>query len=122
MSPPPDSRAYREENDELRERVRQLEERLKPDQFTSYPDLGLSRGETAVLEVLMKTNGIVANERLAARLNRPPDSVRVSICRLRKKLRFIDPPVKIVTASGEGRYIPDEHKVRLAARAVIKGK
>ncbi len=116
-----DARADREANDELREENRQLRERLRPDTSISYPGLGLTQGDLAFLECLVQAKGITSTDWLANRLGCTRNSLKVRICRIRKKLRPCDPAIKILTASHGQVYIPDEHKQRLATMAV-KGK
>lgn len=109
--------ALETENEELRERVRQLEEMLGMT-FDAPLQLGLTGTETMVLGLLSKVE-MATKEAMLSHLysDRPNDVpelkiVDVFICKMRRKLQPFG--ITIDTVWGRGYALPKSAKVRLA--------
>jgi DNA-binding response OmpR family regulator len=110
-------RALREENELLRERLRQLEEILNPSSsqetirvFCSA--LGLSSAEGALLDLLMRRAHVSREQYQAACCNENTDgesTISVRICFLRKRLAKVG--ASITTVWGRGYYLPEADKI-----------
>ena len=109
--------SLQEENDELREKVRQLEE-IIGFHFRAPIAFGLNRNEEMVLGILTKRDRLTKDQIMTAlysdRPNSPPEIqiVGVYICRLRKKLRKFG--IEITTIWGIG------YALTPASKAIIK--
>lgn len=118
---------YRDELDEAREEIRQLKEQLRealtPHIIPHWAGLRLSPADRFYLALLIKTEGLCPTERMMTAWQikqdrewhaRPctDDAVKVTICRLRKKLKPFG--VEISTVLGQGYYLSEENKTRLA--------
>jgi DNA-binding response OmpR family regulator len=110
-------RALRAENDELRERVRQLEEALSPALPPTW-DLPLPAAEARALGVLFRNPGIVTRDSLYVAMcgiGSESDS-RVVLVRLVSLRRHLRPHgVEIRNAYGKGYFLPPESRARVAA-------
>ncbi len=111
-------RQLREENEMLRERVRQLESELVPAHFSFPVKYRLTGSEAVVLRRLMATE--VASPRsiiLALYSDRSedypePSIVNVWICKIRKKLRPFG--ISIQNIWGEGYRLENRHLITVA--------
>lgn len=110
--------AERAEMETLRERVFQLEKLLNMPGRQFYRGLELTRGEEFLLSVMSRSITVSPPERLT-RVGGAVTSLTVRVQRLRKKLVVLTPPISIITAHGEGYYMREQDKERLAALAVI---
>lgn len=107
--------ALREENDELRERVRQLGEELASSRFSFPWELGLTRTQTLILNHLLtrdtitrrSTNLVLYSDRGGTE---PSDhTIVVQISHIRRKLRPIG--IEIATVHGSGWRMVDRENV-----------
>lgn len=114
-------RFLREQLEEAQERIRWLEFALKPPKSQFVPELRMSRAYEAVLYALLTTSSPLDQEKLRRRIDvalghfesTAPKSVDVVICRLRKQLGALDPPITIRNAWGRGYWMDDESKARV---------
>lgn len=106
-----------QENDEMRERVRQLEQ-ICGISFEVPPAMGLSRQQSVLLGLLLKnrlvTKTAVMTALYGASVGEIPEEkiVDVFICQLRRKLTPFG--VGIETQWGQGWYMTAEHKASCA--------
>lgn len=115
--------ALNRELEEARERIRWLEEAMTPPVNRQHPSLRMSRSWEIVLFALKRSTSPINQELLGrwldAGLKRQnsgsPKYVEVIICRLRKKLGALDPPITILNAKTRGWWIDAENKARLQA-------
>jgi hypothetical protein len=115
--------ALRAALEEARERIRWLEAALVPQAPPQRAELPLNRSCEIVLLALKASSWPLNHEALGRRLdvglNRDgsvnPKFVDVIICRLRKKLRALTPPVAIQTASKRGWWMDAKNKALLQA-------
>lgn len=122
MKPDPAIVALRDEIDELREKVRQLNSGIVP----VWAGLQVTGSERVVLTALANASGICSHDHLLDRLQArtkseselSPKTVDVHICRLRKKLKSLSPPIGITTAYGDGYWMDADSRARLEARRV----
>jgi hypothetical protein len=103
--------SLRDENEALRERVRQLEKLLGSD-FVAPKCFGLSFGETKVFGVLMGAK-LASKEALIDILGSGDGacSYQVLICRIRKKIKHHD--LQIMTTAGQGYWLPEAAKAKV---------
>lgn len=101
-------RTLAEENEILRERLRQLQDVLVPE-YRMPRQWHLSRLEDRLLRALLKASGsLLTREAALAALYPDPDeypdfkSFDVYVCKLRRKFRRAGAPVVIETFIGEG--------------------
>ena len=101
-------RTLSEENDILRERLRQLQDVLVPE-YRMPRRWQLSRLEDRLLRALLKSGAsLLSREAAFAALYPDPDedpdvnSFDVYVCKLRRKFRKVEAPVVIETFIGEG--------------------
>lgn len=104
-----------------RDRIRELEDTLQPRAEKFWPGIRLSPSDLLVLQALVSLRGIMADSlsaRLKTAFGRDVDkrALDVIICRLRGKLRRLDPLVRITTVSGWGYRLSEEDRDRLLAR------
>lgn len=106
----------RAENDELRERIRQLEKVLR-DPIPNLWNLPLTKMKSRMLGVLYRTPGIVTRERLRAAI-RGLDSdadTKVDDVHLSQLRRTLRPHgIRIETVHDSGYRLPPESRARLA--------
>ena len=114
---------------EARERIHWLEEIINPPAVIEFEGLSLSLSERVILEALHQLEVPASQENLRNRLDVALDTrgslktVEICVCRLRKKLAALDPPISIRTAYGVGYILASESRARLAKRRVeLKGK
>ena len=107
-----------DENDTLRERIRQLEHEMGHD--PAFPSvLGLSPGETKILGMLMSSPGVCSKERLFTVIYGAQDDapsikiIDVYICKIREKLREL--AVEIITTWGQGFHLTQVSKEAINA-------
>lgn len=109
-------KSLREENDFLREQVRQLEELLRPrttDRMIQVYSsaLGISPSEARLLDLLVRREHVNKELYQAACCSEESDAyclLSVRICFLRKKLKKFE--VVIGTTWGQGYYLPGQSK------------
>lgn len=114
--------SLREQLEEANETIRQLREAMRP--AAPYIGLSLSPAEEAILAMLLTSSVPCGSARINTRvgivLNRVSASnrvVAVQVCRLRKKLAVLDPPVKISSFPlRPGYWMEPSDKERLLAR------
>jgi hypothetical protein len=112
-------RALREENDFLRERVRQLEELLKPRQTEEMTQvyvgaLGISPAEARLLWLMYRREFVNRDQYQAACCTEESDGqslLSVRVCFLRRKLRPFE--ISVGTTWGQGYYMPAQSKKNL---------
>jgi DNA-binding response OmpR family regulator len=110
-----------EELAEARETIRQLREGLTVSTAPRYRGLSASVAERAIIEALLRAPGLMhrdtLNDLLDITLHRidavDPKVINVQVCRLRRKLAALVPPIEIQTAWGDGYYMTDENKERI---------
>ena len=114
---------------EARERIHWLEEIINPPAVIEFEGLSLSLSERVILEALHQLEVPASQENLRNRLDVALDTrgslktVEICVCRLRKKLAALDPPISIRTMYGDGYILASESRARLAKRRVeLKGK
>lgn len=111
--------ALREKIEELEETIRQLR---AEDVIPAWNGLRVTPSERALLSALATSRGICSHtyllNRLLSRNEVFPKTIDVFICRLRKKLRALDPPILIETAWGGGYLMDDRNRAVLAERRV----
>jgi DNA-binding response OmpR family regulator len=115
------NRALSELLDEANETIRQLRESLLPTSLAFYRGVRLSKTETSLLDS-MRYDGVRSFDYLTARMaavthhDRPSaDTLRVTICRLRKKLALLN--VTIESQYGVGFSMTP---VSIAAMAALR--
>lgn len=107
--------ALREENDELRERVRQLGEQLASTKFAFPRDLGLTPTQILILRHLLTRDVITRNSAMlllySDRAHDEPglNNVDVHISRIRRKLRPAG--IQIENVWGRGWRVVDREAV-----------
>lgn len=113
---------------EARERIHWLEEIINPPAVIEFEGLSLSLSERVILEALHQLEVPASQENLRNRLDVALDTrgslktVEICVCRLRKKLAALDPPISIRTMYGDGYILASESRARLAKRRVeLKG-
>lgn len=120
---------------DLRERLERSEEELRylKDALTIAPDIAyegvfLSKAEKVVMEALFATphrrlDSTYLRGRLDVALDRrdscEPKSVDVVICRLRRKLKQLNPPIAIRTEWGVGYFLTEDDRELFALRRHI---
>lgn len=112
-------RALREENDFLRERVRQLEDLLKPRQTEEMVQvyvgaLGISPSEARLLWLMYRREFVNREQYQAACCAEESDGqslLSVRVCFLRRKLTRFE--ITIGTTWGQGYYMPAQSKKNL---------
>lgn len=110
----------REENETLRERIRQLETLLAP-VVVLPPEWGLSRNETLIFRVLLGREMATKDQMMAIlygdRADEPPDPkiLSVFIFKMRKKLKPFD--INIRTFWGSGAGLDPDTRQRFRATA-----
>lgn len=102
----------------LREEARQLREVLHASEQMYYRGLHFTRSERFVLGTMIASIGISSMARLTSDRDRSREALRVTIHKLRKKLGTLDPPLRILGLYGQGYYMTNDDKARLAALAV----
>lgn len=110
-------RELRSENDELRERVRQLEQLLR-DPIEDMWNLPLTRSRSRMLGILYRTPGVVTRERMDFALHGMDSTIDlkcidVHLSGLRKQIK--PHGITIETVWGRGYRLPAESRVRLAS-------
>lgn len=109
---------------EARQKIRSLEEALVPTAEPQRPGLPMNRSTEVVLMALRGAKAPLNHDALCVRLevalNRRgrgvnPRHVDVIICRLRRKLKALTPPIFIETARSRGWWMTDENKALLRA-------
>ena len=97
--------------EELRLEISQLKHQLYGRPWTPPPELHLSAGETAVLQVLVATDGIVKNEAIFQATRAAPFSrgqqvsgkvTKVIVCHLRRKMERFGLSIETVWGVGYG--------------------
>ena len=114
--------SLRAQLDEAREKIRWLEDAMRPPDHPQIAGLKLWRSEQTMLHALFTAKSPLNQDRLAkfvdVTLGRVdivfPKSVDVAICRLRKRIGTLNPPITIRNARGHGYWLDDESKARLA--------
>ena len=110
-----------EENDELRERVRMLQDQLGM-AFEAPPQFLLTRAETVIFGLLLKNSLVRKEMAMSAIYAHLPDEepeikiVDVWVCKMRRKLRPYG--IEIQTQWGQGYFISAEGK--RAARRLLE--
>lgn len=106
------------ENDELRERVRQLEGMLGQT-FNATRELGLTPTENKILGLLLSRTSVVSRDAIHSVLysDRPNDVpdlnvVNVFVSKLRRKLKPHD--IQIMSERASGYYLTNATKAKLA--------
>lgn len=119
VRPDPVVIALREKIEELEETIRQLR---AEDVIPAWNGLRVTPSERALLSTLAARRGICSNtyllNRLPSRREVFPKALDVVVCRLRKKLRALEPPILIETAWGGGYLMDDANRAMLAERRV----
>lgn len=109
--------------EEVKEENRWLRDSIQTPaaQYIFLRHLDLSRSEKTILYSLetatLTLTAASLRRRLDVALERIDESgltsVSVTICRLRKKLKTLNPPIEISNERGVGFYLDDENKKRL---------
>ena len=100
------SAALRERVDELEEENRQLRAALRGPVSIRYAGVHLTRRQMQIVDILLASAAPLSQaaiiDRIDISLAVQPKTVDVHICKLRKKLGALNPPVKIDTVWGVG--------------------
>jgi|SRR5579859_666316 len=112
---------------EAREQIRALEEALVPTAPPQQPKLPMNRATEIILMALSGSTTPLNHHALCTRLDvglkrRKPVHARhvdVLICRLRRKLKALSPPIFIHTARYRGWWMDEKNKALL--RALYEG-
>jgi len=114
-------RLLREKLEEAQERIRWLEDAIRPPTRPYVPTLKMSRTNETVLYALLTSNEPIKQEKLRTRIDvaldrfEPGDAKHVDIVifRLRRVLAALDPSIKIRNLWGRGYWMDDESKARV---------
>lgn len=118
----PEILCLRDQLETALEEVRQLRSAMMPPCRPRLRDVSLSPAEQAIVHGLLTIPHELPLERgrrliaLACGRSDGPLSIRFTLCRLRSKLRALDPPIEIKTVYGIGLWLTDENRTRLEAR------
>lgn len=120
----PEVRRLRDELETALEEVRQLRGAMAPSQRLRLTGLDITPAEQAIVYGLLTSRQELPLERcrriMILTSARPdgtgPLSIRFSLCRLRSKLRALDPSIEIKTIYGVGLWLTEENRARLEAR------
>ena len=120
------SAALRERVDELEEENRQLRAALRGAISIRYAGIHLTRREMKIVDILLSSSVPLSQaaiiDRIDIRLAVQPKTVDVHICKLRKKLGALNPPVGIYTAWGVGYGMVDKSKSAMRDRRLTTTK
>jgi DNA-binding response OmpR family regulator len=119
------NKRLREQLEESQEENRQLRAVLFAEAPVTWRELDLTPSEEVLLRALFYRDGFCAHETLDWRLRAHSgrglggtEILKVIMCRLRTKLRGLDPAIEIGTVWGRGYVMTPENKALLAERQI----